>query len=100
MRKIITLVLILCSLGFASVTFGDEEEPFIRKLGCDADVVVEHMGMRQTKWLEVIDSLEAMGTMDTNWANEYRQLINEAYAFETDEQLQVWLQEKCKAYRK
>jgi len=99
MKKNLALLLLLGCMAGSQVVLAqddDEEKPFIKRPRCDAEIVVEHMGMRKSKWLEVIDNLETMGSMTKEWADEYRQLIEEAYALETDAKIVLWLATKCK----
>lgn len=65
----------------------------MREAVCDARMVAENMkALTETEFVEVVNTLEAIGAIDTAWAIELRAFISEAYAAPDPG---IWVRTKC-----
>lgn len=82
-------VLLFIGLGWAAP---------MREPVCDARMVAEQMkALTESEFAEVVDTLEAIGAIDTEWATELRAFIAEAYAAPD---LGIWVRTKCAPHSK
>ena len=79
-------------MAWALFALGVAAGPFLEPQ-CDAALIARHAPtMTKAQSLEVIDVVEEMGGITSEHANQYRQLIEEAYQV-TD--VQEWSRARC-----